>query len=107
MAALQQGVRQRENPPFFAVGAGETSVHTHGLRVRARLVICSFGGGGIVMIKFELDPSEAQFLKEQIGRQLDRMQNELVHTDDRALHRDLAHDIERLTRVREQMFRPS
>ena len=57
------------------------------------------------MITFDLDPSDAQFLTDQVGRQLDRLQNELVHTDDRALHRELAKDIERLTRLRDRMNR--
>lgn len=57
------------------------------------------------MIKFELDPSDATFLADQLARQLDRLQNELVHTDDRALHRDLARDIDRLTKVRERIVR--
>jgi hypothetical protein len=57
------------------------------------------------MISVQLDPSDASFLVDQLATQLDRLQNELVHTDDRALHRDLAKDIDHLTKVRERILR--
>jgi hypothetical protein len=57
------------------------------------------------MVTLQLAPADAVFLSEQLGAQLDHLQYELVHTDDRALHKALAEDLDHLKTLRERVTR--
>ena len=57
------------------------------------------------MINLELTPQDASFLAEQITARIDHLQYELVHTDDRALHRAVADDLARLEALRHRLIR--
>jgi hypothetical protein len=59
------------------------------------------------MITLELTPQDASFLAEQIAARIDHLQYELVHTDDRALHRAVADDLARLEALRHRLRRVS
>lgn len=51
------------------------------------------------MITLELTPDDGVFLAEQLKLQRRHIENELVHTDKRAMQADLARDLERLDRL--------
>ena len=55
------------------------------------------------MITLELTPQDASFLAQQIAARIDHLQYELVHTDDRALHRAVADDLARLEALRQRL----
>ena len=57
------------------------------------------------MITLQLAPDEATFLAGQLAARIDHLQYELVHTDDRALHRSLAEDLGRLEALRQRLSR--
>jgi hypothetical protein len=57
------------------------------------------------MITLELSPDDAAFLAQQIEARIDHIQYELVHTDDRALHRAVADDLARLEALRQRLAR--
>lgn len=57
------------------------------------------------MIHLELTAADAAFLSQQVEKQVDHLQYELVHTDDRSLHRALAGDLDRLKTIRERIAR--
>ena len=57
------------------------------------------------MITLELTHQDASFLAEQIASRIDHLQYELVHTDDRALHRAVADDLARLEALRHRLTR--
>ena len=59
------------------------------------------------MITLELTPQDASFLGQQIAARIDHLQYELVHTDDRALHRAVADDLARLEALRQRLDRVS
>jgi hypothetical protein len=59
----------------------------------------------VTMITLELTPQDASFLAEQIASRIDHLQYELVHTDDRALHRAVADDLARLEALRHRLAR--
>ena len=47
-------------------------------------------------MQIELSPSELRFIKIATARQKQELQDELVHTDDRAYRADLRHTLEEL-----------
>jgi hypothetical protein len=57
------------------------------------------------MITLQLTSEDAKFLAEQIAARIDHVQYELVHTDDRALHRAVADDLARLEALRQRLVR--
>ncbi len=57
------------------------------------------------MIKLRLTFSEAQFLQAKLARLAEDIDNELVHTDARAMQHSLAFDAKRLQQVRELLDR--
>jgi hypothetical protein len=57
------------------------------------------------MITLELNSQDATFLAGQLAARIDHLQYELVHTDDRALHRALAADLARLEALRQRLAR--
>jgi hypothetical protein len=59
------------------------------------------------MITLELNPQDAAFLAQQMQARIDHLQYELVHTDDRALHRAVADDLARLEALRHRLARVS
>jgi hypothetical protein len=56
------------------------------------------------MLTLQLTPDDARFLCEQLERQLAHIDHELVHTDNRQMQRDLAHDVDRLRAVLGQLI---
>ena len=54
-------------------------------------------------MRLELSPDEARFLHEQLVRQLQWIEDELVHTDKRDLQREIAADAQRLRELIERM----
>jgi hypothetical protein len=60
-----------------------------------------------MMITLELTPQDAEFLSQQLATQIDHLQYELVHTDDRSLHRAVADDLARLEALRHRLARVS
>jgi len=57
------------------------------------------------MINLELTIEDAAFLTQQLAARIDHLQYELVHTDDRALHRAVADDLARLEALRQRLSR--
>jgi hypothetical protein len=57
------------------------------------------------MITLDLNPQDAKFLDQQLAARIDHLQYELVHTDDRALHRAVADDLARLEALRQRLAR--
>jgi hypothetical protein len=57
------------------------------------------------MITLELNSQDSTFLAAQLAARIDHLQYELVHTDDRALHRALAADLARLEALRQRLAR--
>lgn len=55
------------------------------------------------MVTLELSPADAAFLSQHVAKQVDHLQYELVHTDDRTLHRALAADLDRLKILRDRI----
>ena len=55
------------------------------------------------MVSLEISAADAALLVQQLNYRLDQMQSELVHTDDRALHRALIADLDRLKSVRDRV----
>jgi hypothetical protein len=55
------------------------------------------------MITLQLTPQDASLLAQQLAVRIDQMQNELVHTDDRALHRAIKEDLTRLEALRKRV----
>lgn len=81
------------------------------LRARAALACACTVRGLLIgatedpMITLELTPQDASFLAQHIGARIDHIQHELVHTDDRALHRAIADDLARLEALRHRLAR--
>lgn len=57
------------------------------------------------MVTLQLTRDDAQLLSQQVEAQINRLQVELVHTDDRALHRAIADDLARLEALRYRLTR--
>lgn len=57
------------------------------------------------MMTLELTSQETSFLSQQISARIDHLQYELVHTDDRALHRAIADDLAKLEALRQRITR--
>lgn len=55
------------------------------------------------MISLAFTNDDAAFLAEQLARRVGQVENELVHTDKRALQADIARDLERLERLHERV----
>ncbi|MBX3199553.1 MAG: hypothetical protein KF850_36525 [Labilithrix sp.] len=55
------------------------------------------------MITLQLSLDDARFLCGQLGRHLERVDDELVHTDKREMQRELARDVARLRAVLRQL----
>ncbi|MDB4958598.1 MAG: hypothetical protein JWO36_6167 [Myxococcales bacterium] len=55
-------------------------------------------------MRVELTKSDAMFLRDQLARHLERLEDELVHTDKRPMQRSLAADAGRLRELFERMF---
>ncbi len=55
------------------------------------------------MITLELTHEDAKFLDDQLRRQLERVEDELVHTDKRAMQADIARDLEHLARIHKRL----
>lgn len=47
-------------------------------------------------MRLDLEPEDARLLQTQLTRRLDELEVELVHTDDREMHRALRADMARL-----------
>lgn len=47
----------------------------------------------------ELSPDDCRFLQTVLARHLEEMRHELNHTDDRALHREIRADVDRLEQL--------
>jgi hypothetical protein len=54
-----------------------------------------------IVITLALPAEDASFLAQQLGRQLETIENELVHTDVHRMQQELAHDLERLRTIRD------
>ncbi len=54
-------------------------------------------------MNIDLTTDEATLLATQLSFQVDRLQNELVHTDDRRLREGLVRDLEGLSRIRDRV----
>jgi hypothetical protein len=50
-------------------------------------------------MKLELTVEDARFLQQQLARHARSVEDELAHTDKRALQRELASDLARLQRI--------
>jgi hypothetical protein len=57
------------------------------------------------MITLELTPAEVSLLEKQLATRIDHLQYELVHTDDRALHRAVADDLASLEALRKRIHK--
>ena len=57
-------------------------------------------------MQVEFSPDEIQFLRAQLARHLEIVENELVHTDAIRMQRELADDAKRLRQLLER-FAPS
>jgi hypothetical protein len=57
------------------------------------------------IMKLELSLEEARFLKRQLDRHIEELDNELVHTDKRALQHALAEDVEHLKSIERKLAR--
>lgn len=55
------------------------------------------------MITLQLTNDDAAFLQEQITSRVRQIENELVHTDKRALQAEIARDLERLERIHDRV----
>ncbi len=55
------------------------------------------------MITLTLSNDDAAFLLEHLIKHARHVENELVHTDKRALQSDIARDLERLERLRDRV----
>ncbi len=54
-------------------------------------------------MNINLTLDEAALLATQLSFQVDRLQNELVHTDDRRFKEGLVRDLDALTRIRDRV----
>ena len=54
-------------------------------------------------VKLELSADEARLLAAHLARHVEKVELELVHTDSRALQRELADDLERLRRIERRL----
>lgn len=52
------------------------------------------------MINLALTPEDAAFLSDQLTNRARHVENELAHTDKRTMQSEIAHDLERLERLR-------
>jgi hypothetical protein len=59
----------------------------------------------MTVVNIELPREDVRFLADHVAREVSRMNNELVHTDKRELQGELARDVERLTRIAEELRR--
>jgi transposase len=50
-------------------------------------------------MKLEFNAQESKFLQNVLRRHLDEMRRELTHTDNRALHAELARDVGQLEEI--------
>ncbi len=50
-------------------------------------------------MRLDLETEDARFLHAQLTRRLEELENEIVHTDDRAMHRSLLADVARLESI--------
>lgn len=57
------------------------------------------------MLTMELTRQEAAFLSEQLSRQAQHVEDELVHTDARDMQAELARDLELLQMLRDRRAR--
>ncbi len=58
-------------------------------------------------MRIDLDQEEQSLLQSTLEGRLEQLRRELVHTDDRALHRGLALDITRLESLAGRIAKPS
>ena len=54
-------------------------------------------------ITLALSPEDARFLREQLQRHIDEVDDELIHTDERTMRHALAEDVDRLRRIERQL----
>jgi uncharacterized protein YPO0396 len=54
-------------------------------------------------INLALSPEDARFLREHLQRHIQQIDDELVHTDRRALQHEIAEDLGRLRRIEAQL----
>jgi hypothetical protein len=57
------------------------------------------GGVEPMMINFQLTNEEAKFLLTELGKERAHVENELVHTDKRAMQTEISRDLSALDRV--------
>lgn len=57
------------------------------------------------MVNIELPREDLRFLAEHVEREVSQLHHELVHTDDRRMHGEIVHDLERLSRIAQQLKR--
>ncbi|MBX3233768.1 MAG: hypothetical protein KIT84_09125 [Labilithrix sp.] len=55
------------------------------------------------MVTMTLSDTDASFLYDEIARRARDIENELVHTDARAMQRDLAAELERLQSIQQSL----
>jgi hypothetical protein len=56
-------------------------------------------------MNLEMTESESQLLLEHLGHQIAHLDNELIHTDQRELQRQLAADIEQVRAIYDRLNR--
>jgi hypothetical protein len=54
-------------------------------------------------INLALSPDDARFLREHLQRHIGEVDDELIHTDNRAMRHALAEDVDRLRRIEKQL----
>jgi len=54
-------------------------------------------------INLALSPEDARFLREHLQRHIAQVDDELVHTDRRAMQHEIAMDLERLKQIESQL----
>lgn len=54
-------------------------------------------------INLALSPEDARFLRQHLQRHIAQVDDELVHTDRRALQHEIAGDLDRLKRIETQL----
>jgi hypothetical protein len=59
------------------------------------------GHGGVITVS--LTREDATFLAQQLRRQLQTVENELIHTDVRRMQRELAADLARLEQIHDRL----
>jgi hypothetical protein len=54
-------------------------------------------------VQLDFSPDDLRFLVDHLDRYIASMDDELVHSDDRTIQRDLAAELDRLRRLRQRL----